>query len=148
MWNQNNQWYAVRMTSSQKKYAGFWKRVAAVLLDGLILGAAISFLTAILMPGTAVDGSSGNGMIGTVAAWLYFALFESSDHQATPGKILLSIRVTDEKGKRIDFGRATGRYFAKILSGLILCAGFLMAAFTKKKQGLHDLIAGTLVVNK
>jgi uncharacterized RDD family membrane protein YckC len=58
----------------------------------------------------------------------------------------LGIRVTDLDGGRISFGRATGRYFGKILSGLILGIGFLMAAFTERKQALHDLLAGTLVV--
>ena len=81
-----------------------------------------------------------------VAQWLYFALMESSSKQATLGKMALGIRVTDVNGNRIGFGRATGRHFAKILSGLILGIGFLMAAFTEKKQALHDMIAGTLVV--
>jgi uncharacterized RDD family membrane protein YckC len=58
----------------------------------------------------------------------------------------LGIIVTDLEGRRIGFGRATGRYFAKILSALILGIGFLMVAFTQRKQGLHDMIAGTLVV--
>lgn len=71
---------------------------------------------------------------------------ESSAKQATLGKMALGIVVTDLEGARIGFGRATGRYFAKILSGLILGIGFLMAAFTERKQGLHDIIAGTLVV--
>jgi uncharacterized RDD family membrane protein YckC len=73
---------------------------------------------------------------------------ESSARQATLGKMALGIVVTDLDGNRIGFGRATGRYFAKILSALILLIGFIMAAFTQKKQGLHDIIAGTLVVKK
>jgi uncharacterized RDD family membrane protein YckC len=82
------------------------------------------------------------------AGWLYFALMESSSKQGTLGKMALSIVVTDVNGNRITFGRATGRYFGKILSGLILYIGYIMVAFTEKKQGLHDMIAGTLVVNK
>ena len=74
--------------------------------------------------------------------------FESSVYQATLGKMMLGLRVTDLHGKRISIGRAVGRYFAKILSAVILCIGFIMAAFTQKKQALHDLIAGTLVVRK
>ncbi len=66
--------------------------------------------------------------------------------QATPGKKVVGVRVTDERGARIGFGRATGRYFAKILSSLILCIGYIMVAFTRRRQGLHDLMAGTLVV--
>jgi uncharacterized RDD family membrane protein YckC len=80
--------------------------------------------------------------------WLYYALMESSKNQATVGKLALGLKVTDEKGKRISFGRASGRFFAKILSSIILGIGFLMIAFTEKKQGLHDEIAGCLVVKE
>lgn len=86
--------------------------------------------------------------ISTLINWLYFALMESSGRQATLGKMALGIVVTDLNGDKIGFGRATGRYFAKILSGLILFIGFIMVAFTQKKQGLHDMIAGTLVVKR
>jgi len=82
------------------------------------------------------------------AAWLYFALMESSSKQATLGKMALSIIVTDMNGNRLTFGRATGRYFGKIISGMILMIGYIMAGFTEKKQALHDIIAGCLVVNK
>lgn len=81
-----------------------------------------------------------------VAAWLYFSVFESSRLQATPGKLALGIRVTDLEGNRIGFGRATGRFFSKIVSGLILDIGYIMAAFTSRKQALHDMMAGTLVI--
>ena len=78
--------------------------------------------------------------------WLYFALLESSAKQGTLGKMALGIRVTDLDGNRISFGRATGRYFAKFISAIILYIGFIMAAFTAKKQALHDIIASTLVI--
>ena len=81
-------------------------------------------------------------------SWLYFSIFESSYKQATPGKIDLKLKVTDLNGQRISFWRATGRYFAKIVSGLILYIGFLMIFFTKKRQGLHDLWAKCLVVRQ
>jgi uncharacterized RDD family membrane protein YckC len=71
---------------------------------------------------------------------------ESSSMQATLGKMALGLKVTDLNGKQISFGKATGRYFAKIISAIILLIGFIMVAFTEKKQGLHDMIAGTLVV--
>lgn len=83
-----------------------------------------------------------------VIGWLYSAIMESSRFQGTLGKIVLGIRVTDLSGQRVGFGRATGRYFAKILSAMIFCVGFLMVAFTEKKQGLHDMIASTLVLKK
>ena len=77
--------------------------------------------------------------------WLYFALLESSSMQGTLGKKALGMIVTDLSGNRIGFGRATGRYFGKILSAIILGIGFIMVAFTERKQGLHDLLANTLV---
>ena len=77
--------------------------------------------------------------------WIYFAVLHSSTWQASLGKRLLGIKVVDENMNRISFGRATGRYFAEIISALILGIGYLMVGWTKKKQGLHDIIAGTYV---
>ncbi len=82
----------------------------------------------------------------TIISWLYFALMESSSKKATLGKMALGLIVTDMNGVRLTFGRATGRFFGKILSGIILNIGFIMAAFTEKKQALHDILAGTLVL--
>jgi len=73
---------------------------------------------------------------------------ESSELQATLGKMALGICVTDKYGNRISFGRATGRHFAKIISSLTLGIGYLAAAFTEKKQALHDIIAGCLVLKR
>lgn len=87
------------------------------------------------------------GLINLIIEWLYYALMESSQKQATFGKIILGIKVTDLFGNRISFGKATGRYFGKILSGLILCIGYLMAGFTDKKQALHDMLSNCLVIN-
>ena len=81
-----------------------------------------------------------------VVDWLYFALQESSAAQASLGKRAFGLKVVDERGERIEFGRATFRFFSKILSGLILGVGFLMAGFTARKQTLHDMLAGTFVV--
>jgi uncharacterized RDD family membrane protein YckC len=78
----------------------------------------------------------------------YFTLLESSRLQATFGKLLLGIKVIDLSGKRISFARATGRFFAKVFSGQVLLIGYFMAAFSKRKQALHDLLAATLVVTK
>jgi uncharacterized RDD family membrane protein YckC len=83
-----------------------------------------------------------------ILSWLYFTIFESSSLQATPGKMALGIIVTDLSGNRISFARANGRYWGKILSGLTLGIGYIMAGFTRKKQALHDIMAGTLVVKK
>ena len=84
-----------------------------------------------------------------VATWLYFALMESSARQATIGKIALGLYVTDLQGRRLSFGRATGRFFAKIITGLVpFFIGYIMAGFTARKQALHDMIAGCLVLKR
>jgi uncharacterized RDD family membrane protein YckC len=88
------------------------------------------------------------GLVLAVAEWLYFALMESSNRMATLGKMAIGIKVTDLNGNRVSFGRATGRYFARILSGMILMIGYIMAGFTQKKQALHDMMASCLVVLK
>jgi uncharacterized RDD family membrane protein YckC len=87
--------------------------------------------------------------ITIVTTWLYFALMEASFRQGTLGKIALGLFVTDLQGRRISFGRASGRFFAKIITGLIpLFIGYMMAGFTEKRQALHDMIAGCLVLKK
>ncbi len=140
------------------KYAGFWKRFAAYLIDSVILGIVGLIISAIAngaydpvyMDG-AVAYNPGSGMatwILILVGWIYFAVMESSVKQGTLGKIALGIKVTDLNGARISFGRATGRHFAKIISTIIILIGFLMIAWTKQKQALHDKIAKCLVVNK
>jgi uncharacterized RDD family membrane protein YckC len=119
------------------QYAGFWKRFAAIIIDGIILGIINGIL-----------GRISTSYVSILTSWLYYALCESSSAQATVGKIALGIKVTDLDGNKISFAQATGRYFAKIISGIILFMGFIMAGFTEKKQALHDMIANTLVVNK
>ena len=88
----------------------------------------------------------GIALLNGAVSWLYFALFESSVSGATIGKRVCGIRVVDLKGERVSFGRATGRYFASMLSSLTISIGFIMCAFTEKKQTLHDMIAGTLCI--
>lgn len=121
-------------------YAGFWKRAAAAVIDGVILwaGAIVLFFIndSLFFLGAIIGG------------WLYFVLQESSEHQATLGKRALGIVVVDEHGERISFGRATGRFFAKWLSNVTFYVGYIIAGFTAKKQALHDLVASTLVVNR
>lgn len=144
-------------------YAGFWRRFAAYLIDYSLL-TIVTYVLALIIGTTAGVGSGAAGvgesgidsyisvfsgffiMLFILMPWFYFSLTESSTMQATVGKMALGIRVSDYEGKRISFGRATGRYFAKILSGLIFTIGYIIAGFTPKKQALHDMIAGTLVV--
>jgi len=83
-----------------------------------------------------------------VLQWLYFALMESSKTQGTVGKLVLKIKVTDYEGNRISFARATGRYFGKILSGMIMMIGYIMAGLTERKQALHDMLASCYVMKE
>lgn len=137
-------------------YAGFWKRLVAMAIDFVILIVLSASLGGVVgMVYGAISGSPdlkaaeamGN-FVGIVVWWLYYAFLESSSKQATLGKMALGIQVVDQQGGRISFGRATGRHFAKVISGMILLIGYLMAGFTAKKQALHDMMAGCLVVNR
>ena len=131
-------------------YAGFWIRVAAYLIDLFIL-IAVAFVIS-LATGVSLVDVEGQAeytiadFLNLVVGIVYFVAFESSAMQGTPGKRALGLIVTDTNGNRISWLRALGRYFAKILSGLILLIGYIMVAFTERKQGLHDMIAGTLVL--
>ena len=138
------------------EYAGFWKRVAAALIDSLvmlipsmILGGIIGFVMAINDPYvTDYELEIVVNIVSIVTWWLYNSVFESSNFMGTPGKMALGIVVTDYQNQKISFAQASGRHFGKIISGIIIGIGFLMAAFTEKKQGLHDIMSGTLIVNK
>jgi len=135
-------------------YAGFWRRVAAFLIDRFLLGFVNVTLCLLYFILSGMDWggeelrtlSLTSAVFGFLLKWLYFTLMESSTSQATLGKAIIGIRVTDEQGRRITIFKANARYWAKILSMLTLGFGFLMAGFTKRKQALHDLVAGTLVV--
>lgn len=142
-------------------YAGFWRRVAAFIIDILItflmsmlVIAPISFalgVAAAYSPSFTQGEATAAGIgfaVDVIIQWLYFTILEASAMQATLGKRLLGMKVTDTDGRRIGFGKANGRYWSKIFSALILFIGFLMVAFTKQKQGLHDLMAGTLVLKR
>src|SRR6185312_5758825 len=112
--------YPAVTAQPQGYYGGFWIRFVA---KGLVFAC-----------------------IAIVGKWLYEALLTSSSWQATVGKRVLRLKVTDDLGNRISFARASGRFFAKILSQWIMCIGFIMIAFTDRKRGLHDMICSTLVV--
>ena len=142
------------------RYGGFWIRFVAVLIDGLVLGIVVWPVSAMLAVMIGIAGGTvsmpelGVSLVrGTVvwtlflfAGWIYEATMESSSRQATLGKMALGLKVTDEYGNRISFARASGRFFAKILSRMILFIGYIMAGFTERKRALHDMIAGTLVI--
>lgn len=129
-------------------YAGFWKRFAAAWIDSLITAAAGMIAGFILGLPYGAEAGPLAFVVSLSVGWIYFASFESSSKQATPGKMALGIKVADLDGARIGFGRASGRHLSKLVSTLIMFIGFLMVAFTKRKQGLHDIMAGCLVINK
>jgi uncharacterized RDD family membrane protein YckC len=126
--------------SAASEYAGFWRRLAAWVIDTVIVHAVTGML---------IVGTFGVGVIAVfLLPWVYEAFLQSSEWQATVGKRVLGLVVTDLKEERISFMRATGRHFAKYISAFLLGIGFIMAAFTARKQALHDMIADTLVVAK
>ena len=141
-------------------YAGFWIRVAAYLIDYVVISVAqlpIYLLFGISLETVYSLDATDGGLFGTtmgivtyvvsfVLVILYYALMESSSKQGTLGKMALGLVVTDLQGNRISFGRAVGRYFGKFLSAFTLGIGFIMVAFTDRKQGLHDIICSTYVL--
>lgn len=151
-------------------YADFGKRLVAYLIDVVILGIPIGIIYGIVIAmfagsiATSVDPETGQlgagaGMaLGSSFALLYilsplliiayFSYFESSEKQASVGKQVMGIKVVGMNGERISFMNAVGRNASRLISGAICAIGYIMAAFTEKKQALHDMIASTLVVNK
>jgi len=154
-------------------YAGLGRRIIAFIIDiililifDLVVASALGLLRGVqnvyfyayqhapvesLTPeGTMVALVSSivaaYGILFVVIPWVYYAGFESSRSQATPGKVLMHAQVTDLEGNRVSFARATLRFFAKFISLAIIFIGFIMIGLTKKKQGLHDKIAGCLVL--
>jgi len=160
------------MENETIEYAGFWIRFIAYIIDSIIIGflefiVVLPFLgllgvkvfewntiqdldnadIELLLP---VIASAITGLSLTILliTWFYYALLQSGARQATVGKMALALKVTDINGDRLTFSRASLRYFSKILSGLFLMIGYIMAGFTPKKQALHDIIANTYVVRK
>jgi uncharacterized RDD family membrane protein YckC len=147
--------------TAQVVYAGFWLRFAAWIIDALILSAAGFFIGTALrvsarssvvpvtMPGLFFGRGLGVTQLSMIVLrWLYYALMESSQYQATIGKLALGLAVTDAAGFRVTFARASGRYFSKYISELTLLIGYMMAGWTERKQALHDMISRCLVVRR
>ena len=136
--------------TAQVAYGGFWIRFVAYLIDAILLsvvyGVVATVLGVDLMSPDFVNYAPEANLISLLVGWLYFALLESSERGATVGKMAMGLRVVSNDGQRISFLNATGRYFAKIISAIILCIGFIMIGFTERKRGLHDMLASTLVI--
>jgi len=139
-------------------YASFGERFIAYMIDTIILTLgfwAVGFILVVIVLGIAGSTDAAEITLGFTVAmmviaahWLYFALQESSAKQATFGKRAMKIVVTDDQGKRLTFARASGRAFARLLSGMFFSIGYLLALFTARKQALHDLIASTVVLRR
>jgi len=145
--------------SSQVRYAGFWIRVVAKLIDGLILVVALIVpFVAIMaaMGGFSEAGQSSEAAVifqlifqlGYYVVAAGFSIFFVGKYAATPGKMACKIKIVNSDGAKIGYGRATGRFFAEILSGLICSIGYIMAAFDVEKRALHDRICNTRVIHK
>ena len=153
----------VAPAAAAMRYGGFWIRFLAHVIDRVILAIAqsivgfglfSSFLTApridpttrpeeILAPMLGMIGLLS--LIGMVIEGCYESFFVAR-LSATPGKMALGLKVVRAGGGRVDLARAVGRYFAKILSGMILGIGYIMAGFDSEKRGLHDMICDTRVI--
>jgi uncharacterized RDD family membrane protein YckC len=154
-------------------YAGFGLRLVAIIIDVIIVGILQSFIIVPILAAIGFgmfagastmdmsDPEATVGMAGTIMAmvgtyWilasciqiLYFTFMESSKLQATIGKLALGIIVTDLNGNKLDFGKAFIRNLCRIISNMTLLIGYIIAGFTEKRQALHDIIAGTLVIKK
>ena len=158
-------------TGPRVEYAGFWLRVLAYAIDSAVIGVVI---VAVLIPLIFLTGLGGllsrihpeedmndfgifliigifflAATVSLVVTWLYHALMESSEWQGTVGKKVLGLVVTDMAGQRVSFGRSTGRHFGKIITNMVpALIGYFMAGFTDRKQALHDMIAGCLVLRR
>jgi uncharacterized RDD family membrane protein YckC len=163
--------YAAHAVVPRVDYAGFWLRFLAYLIDNVVMGLGfilivipLVFLTGLgaflrdVHPNEDMNDAGIFALMGflflaatamLLFTWLYHALMESSEWQATLGKKALGLVVTDMAGQRVSFGRSTGRHFAKIITNMVPAfIGYIMAGFTEKKQALHDMMAGCLVLRR
>ncbi len=142
-----------------KAYAGFWRRTLAALIDcflvnvpALVLALAVEIVAVSFWHVSKLQAeelfSQTYLVLLIFLPWLYFAGFEASRFQATVGKIACGVVVADKNGIRLNFMRATGRYWAKLLSVATLFIGFLMCTATVRRQALHDFLAGSVVIKR
>ncbi len=139
------------------EYAGFWIRVAAKLLDCLIFGgtswAIIIAILVITGTGFSIANPESITTINTISGplnILFYGLmvFFLGRFGATPGKMILGLKVIKSDSGRLTYLRAFCRLLSEILSGFILLIGYIMVAFTEEKKGLHDIICDTRVIRK
>lgn len=144
--NYNNNFHNNGVDVTYFVYADVGKRLVARWIDFFIFG-VIGSINGVIFIFFQIDNAIGI-VVDLVILWLYFALFECSSFQATPGKMAFGIIVTDVFGQRISFMRATVRFFGKLLSRITFSIGFIMACFTEKKQALHDMLSRCIIIDK
>src|SRR2546430_9676102 len=135
-----------RAVHDQTRFAGFWLRLAAYLIDlsliyiveGVLAVGVVMMSPRVIGVVDILYGLLNFALVAAALSWAYFALFESSPMQGTVGKYALGLYVTDMSGDPIGFWRATARYWLKLLSSLSVMVGWIVVAFTPRKQALHD----------
>ncbi len=148
--NNNEPQYGQPINNNEPQYAGFWLRFIALIIDGMIIFGmffCIGYIMGIIgLPNLLTENDNFGDAIGIIIIWLYFAIMESSPRQATFGKTALRLKVTDINLNNLSFAKASLRHFGKIISTITIFIGYIIAGFSNKKQALHDIIAGTLVI--
>jgi uncharacterized RDD family membrane protein YckC len=145
-----------QINTGEMRYAGFGIRFGAKFLDGLILGVPFMIVyVAVLIPQVRPGASNGVALLpllmqaGMLLVQMAYQIFFLGKYGATPGKMICKLRVVTGEGSPISYGRATGRFFAELLSGMICYIGYIMVAFDNpQKRALHDHICNTRVVYK
>lgn len=142
---------ALELVVPKQVSVGFWLRFGATFLDVLFLAVILNFSGAMLdvfyLIGHLDLARTIGTILGSILVFFYYPCFESSKYQASIGKQILSIKVVEEEGERLTFGRALARFLAKGISFVLVFVGFIMIAFTDKR-GMHDIITDTYVVKK
>ncbi len=159
--------------ATSTNYASFGARFLALIIDWIVISVlqslvivpilglvGLSMAPALQNPDAITEEEAAGMFAGIMAAagsmwiisicisFLYFGIMEASKTQGTLGKMALGIKVADMDGNRISFGKSVLRQIGKYISSAIMMIGYLLAAFTEKKQALHDMIASTLVLKK
>ena len=133
-------------------YAGFWIRFVAVFVDGILLSIVNYGLYFGVLLGLRTQGET-TMTIAQISVSIFQMLLSAGyeiwmigKYGATIGKMACKLKVVMADGSKLTYGRATGRYFSKILSQLILMIGYIMAGFDSEKRALHDMICNTRVI--
>lgn len=127
--------------ASMTGYGRIAPRAVAFFIDMIIIGVITTMISGVL-------GTDSHGVVAIVIYWLYFAVQESSGWMGTFGKRLMGLAVQGVDGRQLSFSRASLRWAGRWVSKLVLGLGYVLAAFTDKHQALHDLLAGTVVVQR